>query len=81
MIDQINEEYIIQYKGDDTYPVSREILAVENGVLPIHLFVMDESGKRQPMKATDLFERAKDYMLTIDEIALTEQAGKIIPCP
>ena len=76
LIDWINEKYIIQYKGDYTYHVSREILAVENGVLPIHLFVMDESGKRQPMKATDLFERAKDYVLTIDEIALTEQAGK-----
>jgi len=76
LIDRINEKYSIQYKGDDTYDVSREILAVENGVLPIHLFVMDESGKRQPMKATDLFERAKDYVLTIDEIALTEQAGK-----
>ena len=76
LIDWINEKYIIQYKGDYTYHVSREILAVENGVLPIHLFVMDKSGKRQPMKATDLFERAKDYVLTIDEIALTEQAGK-----
>lgn len=76
LIDEINEGYKIQYTANDTYEVSKEILKITDGKLPIHLFVIDESGKRQPMKETDQFDRTKDYELTIDELALTEQAGK-----
>lgn len=81
-IDKINEDYVIRYKNRN-YTVSRDILAMKNAEgkedpdkkLPLHIFMLDEGGARQPMEMTDRFDRTKDYVLTIDDIDLTENAA------
>ncbi|HBN57400.1 MAG TPA: hypothetical protein DD414_11560 [Lachnospiraceae bacterium] len=77
-IDGIHEDYTIRYKNG-AYNVSRDILAINDNPdrkLPLHLFVVDESGTRQPMGETDRFDTNKDYVLTIDDVALTAEAAR-----
>lgn len=73
-LNTVNESYIVRYK-DKKYNVSRDILEIENTTLPMHLFVLDENGVRQPMDETERFGRDKDYVLEIGHIALTENAA------
>lgn len=83
LIDEINESYTIKYKNRD-YHVSRDILAIKaadgkddpDKKLPIHISVIDDNGTRQPMGETDRFDRTRDYVLTMDNIVLTENAAK-----
>lgn len=87
-IDAVNKDYEITYKNildnKNKYNVSRDILAIKDAEgkddpdkkLPLHVFVIDENGMRQPMDNAAKFDRNKDYVLTIDDIALTEHAAK-----
>ncbi len=78
-IDEVNEGYTIKYKNRP-YNVSRDIFAIKDAAgkedpdkkLPLHIFRIDENGARQPMEMTDRFDRTRDYVMTIDGIALTE---------
>lgn len=73
-IDAVNKDYMICYK-DKKYDVSRDILAAKDTGLPLQLFVVDESGARNPMDAAERFGRDRDYVMKIGDIALTEHAA------
>lgn len=79
-IDELNKTYTIRYKDgkDDSYKVSRDILGQDDPdkKLPLNLFVIDESGTRQQMNTEDMFDRNKDYILTIGDVVLTENAAR-----
>lgn len=84
LIDKINEDYTIQYKNRNIYNVSRDILALKDAAgqddpakkLPLHIFVINEDGSRRQLEETERFDRTKDYVLTLDDIALTENAAR-----
>lgn len=84
LIDKINEDYTIQYKNRNNYHVSRDILALKDAAgqddpakkLPLHIFVINADGSRRQMEESERFDRTKDYVLTLDDIALTENAAR-----
>lgn len=84
LVDKINEDYTIQYKNRNSYNVSRDIFALKDAAgqddpakkLPLHIFVINADGTRRQMEGTERFDRTKDYVLTMDDIALTENAAR-----